>query len=78
MKAHEFLAHTGGEGQLILPLEAQEQLPKNRIVRVLVLVDETESGLMDPTDPFQERLPATPPEEDPLWYESPTIPYDGI
>ncbi|MEN9221748.1 MAG: hypothetical protein Q6M04_04855 [Thermostichus sp. BF3_bins_97] len=76
MKAYEFLAHTGNEGQLILPMEAQEQLPQNRIVRVLVLVDELESGSMDPTEPFRERLPAN--EEDHFWYESPTIPYDGI
>ncbi|MEN9232266.1 MAG: hypothetical protein Q6L68_15320 [Thermostichus sp. DG02_5_bins_236] len=80
MKAHEFLAHTGMDGQLILPKEAQERLPKNRIVRVLVLVDDLESGPMDPTDPFQRKLtePHEPPDEDSLWLESPTIPYDGI
>ncbi|MCF2970579.1 hypothetical protein L1047_05135 [Synechococcus sp. Nb3U1] len=80
MKAYEFLTHTGVDGQIILPLEAQEQLPKNRIVRVLVLVDDLESGPMDPTDPFRRKL--TEPQEqldkDSLWLESPTLPYDGI
>ncbi|MEN9201639.1 MAG: hypothetical protein Q6K80_11785 [Thermostichus sp. DG_1_6_bins_120] len=75
MKAYEFLAHTGMNGQLILPIEAQERLPKNQIVRVLVLVQD------DPTtDPLPGKLtePQTQLEEDSLWLESPTVPYDGI
>ncbi|MEN9224885.1 MAG: hypothetical protein Q6L60_07675 [Thermostichus sp. HHBFW_bins_43] len=87
MKAYEFLARIGSEGQLILPMKAQDQLPRNRTVRVLVLVDEPEVSINSTspkrsesgsTDPFQDRLSATLPEEDHLWYESPTIPYDGI
>ncbi|MGQ9838673.1 MAG: hypothetical protein ACUVRV_12115 [Cyanobacteriota bacterium] len=85
MKAHEFLAHTGMDGQLILPIEAQERLPKNQLVRVLVLVDDFASGLAGPTDPFQQNLTETQEtetqehlQEDSLWLESPTIPYDGI
>lgn len=78
MKAYEFLAHTGVDGQIILSLEAQERLPKNRIVRVLV--DDLESGPMDPTDPFQRKLtgPQEQLDKDSLWLESPTLPYDGI
>jgi len=72
MKAHEFWACTDSQGQLILPVQAQEQLPRNQIVRVLVLVDEGE-----PADSPQEQRPAASPDEEHLWYGD-TVPYDGI
>jgi len=75
MKAHEFWARTDSQGQLILPMRAQEQLPKNRVVRVLVLVDEQE---LAPADPSQEQSPTASPDEEHLWYGAPTVPYDGI
>ena len=75
MKAHEFWARTDSQGQLILPMKAQEQLPKDRVVRVLVLVDERE---LAPADPSQEQLPTASPDEEHLWYGAPTVPYDGI
>lgn len=75
MKAHEFWARTDSQGQLILPMRAQEQLPKDRVVRVLVLVDERE---LAPADPSQEQLPTASPDEEHLWYGAPTVPYDGI
>lgn len=75
MKAHEFWARTDSQGQLILPMRAQEQLPKNRVVRVLVLMDERE---LAPADPSQEQLPTASPDEEHLWYGAPTVPYDGI
>jgi hypothetical protein len=75
MKAHEFWARTDSQGQLILPMRAQEQLPKDRVVRVLVLVDEQE---LAPADPSQEQLPTASPDEEHLWYGAPTVPYDGI
>ncbi|MFS8812952.1 hypothetical protein NW820_09775, partial [Synechococcus sp. R55.7] len=66
---------TDSQGQLILPMRAQEQLPKDRVVRVLVLVDERE---LAPADPSQEQLPTASPDEEHLWYGAPTVPYDGI
>ena len=75
MKAHEFWARTDSQGQLILPMRAQEQLPKDRVVRVLVLVDEQK---LAPADPSQEQLPTASPDEEHLWYGAPTVPYDGI
>jgi len=75
MEAHEFWARTDSQGQLILPMKAQEQLPKDRVVRVLVLVDERE---LAPADPSQEQLPTASPDEEHLWYRAPTVPYDGI
>ncbi|MDX2273150.1 MAG: hypothetical protein NW237_14535 [Cyanobacteriota bacterium] len=65
MKAYEFLGYLGEDGNLKLPSEALRILPKHSQIRVLILLDDTQSYPL-PTRPSLN-------DEDP-----PTLPYDGI